>query len=150
MSDVVVRNVLDEAAIRALLDSPQGGIARDLLRRGYHVQAEARRILTQAGRVDHGRLKLSIVPVLVQREGMVICEVGTDISYAMFVHNGTGIYGPRKQRINVGHVMVWQARKATQTGVFIPKKYRTTTFAMSTRGMRGVPFLKDALPAARG
>jgi hypothetical protein len=146
MSDVVIRNVLDPAAINRLLTSPQGGVARDLLRRGYKVQGAARRLCP----VDHGRLRNSIIPILVVRSGMVICEVGTDVEYAMFVHNGTGIYGPRHMRINVGHVMVWQARKATQTGKFIPKRFRSTTFAMSTRGMRGTPFLKDALPAAMG
>jgi hypothetical protein len=141
-----VRNVLDVHAINRLLSSRQGPVARDLLRRGYRVTAVAKRLCP----VDHGRLRASITPVLVSRDGMFIVEVGTNVKYARWVHDGTGIYGPRQARIypRTAKVMVFSPR--TSAGQFIPRKKRAVVFAKSTKGMKGRPFLKDALWAAHG
>jgi hypothetical protein len=144
VSGVNIRVVSNPAAYRDLLNSPSGAVARDIYRRGQRVATAAKRLCP----VDHGRLRSSIQAVLVEHDGVPVCEVGTDVHYAMFVHGGTGIYGPRGARIDVGHVMVFTPRKAG--GQFIKRSDRGVVFARSTAGMKGTPFLTDALPAARG
>lgn len=141
-----VRHVYDTGSVNRLLRSPQGGVARDLLRRGYRVEGAAKRGCP----VDHGRLRSSITTRLISRDGMMIVEVGTDVKYARWVHDGTGIYGPRHARIfpRSASVMVFTPRKSG--GVFIKKGSRKMVFARSTKGMRGTPFLRNAMPAARG
>jgi hypothetical protein len=142
---VNVRHELNTAAINSLLHGRGGGVARDLLRRGYRVAGAAQRRCP----VDHGRLRSSIHARLVQRDGLLICEVGTDVKYAIFVHEGTGLYGPKHARIvpASGKIMVFTPRK--NAGRYVKRGDRVKVFARSTQGMRGTPFLKDALPEAR-
>lgn len=137
-----VTHRLDAQAVQVLL---RGAVARDLLRRGYKVQREAQRRCP----VDHGRLRSSITVGMFTRGGRPICRVGTNVAYATWVHNGTGLYGPRHQRIypTHGRVMVFTPRMGA--GGFISRGNRRTVFARSTRGMKGTPFLRDALPAFR-
>lgn len=142
-----IRHHMNEAAVNRLLNSRDGPVARDLLRRGHRVGAVAKRKCP----VDHGRLRSSITVALAPgSSGGVVCQVGTDVKYARWVHDGTGIYGPRKARIypTTARAMVFTPRKSS--GAFIARKGRVTVFAKSTKGMKGTPFLKDALPAARG
>jgi hypothetical protein len=82
--------------------------------------------------------------------GGVGVQIGTDVKYARWVHDGTGLYGPRQARIypRNGKYLVFTPRKAN--GLYIKRSNRTTVFARSTRGMRGRPFLREALPYARG
>jgi hypothetical protein len=151
---VEVRHVLDVQAITRLLSSPTGGVAKDMMRRGYRVEAAAKRCCP----VDHGRLRSSIHTQMTHVGGRIVVEIGTDVEYALWVHNGTGLYGPRHARIypKKGKVMVWTNYKKFRSGGvnYIQTKggkdvVRSVTFARSTRGMRGTPFLRDALPAAR-
>lgn len=135
---------LNSTALRALLASPRGAVARDLLRRGILVESQAKRNLSGGAsgpkRIDTGRLRASIATVMVTRDGAPACLVGTDVSYARFVHDGTGVHGPRHQRIRPRRAKVMRWR--TRTG-----GYR---YARSTQGMVANPFLTNALSAARG
>lgn len=84
------------------------GLRQDMFRRGVRVQTAARRRLgSNPRRIDTGRLRSSIAVSMVIDSGVWVARVGTDVDYAIFVHEGT-------------------------------------------RFMRANPFLKDALPAARG
>lgn len=122
----------------------QKKIARDLLRRGFRVQAEARRLLGGAAghpkRVDTGLLRSSIRVRLVTWRGHPAVRIGTNVKYATYVRRGTGIYGPHKHRI------VPKTKKAL---AFTSKKYGKVV-VRSVRGMRKNDFLRDALSAARG
>lgn len=142
----VVRQVLNQGEITRLLTSPQRGTAINLLARGYRVEAMAKTLCP----VDQGRLKGSIHTRLVRLGGPLICEVGTDVEYAIFVHEGTGLYGPRHALIypRSAKVLVFTPRKSG--GKFVSRKNRTTVFVRYTRGMPGTPFLRKALVAARG
>jgi len=134
---------LDTAAIRNLLTSRQGPIVRDLLRRGLLVETQAKRNLGGIGgpkRVDTGRLRASINTSLVTRDGVPTVLVGTNVRYAMWVHNGTGIYGPSARPI--------RPRRA-QFLRFRPRTSRRFVYARQVKGMKPNAFLKNALSAAR-
>ncbi len=135
---------LDLGAVQTLLTSPQGGVVQDLLRRGLLVETQAKRNLGGVGgpkRIDTGRLRASIATQVVTRNGVPAVLVGTNVNYAKAVHDGTGLYGPT-------HTLIRPRRaKALR---FRPKGSRTFVFAKSVRGMLPNPFLRNALPAARG
>ncbi len=143
MATVSFSHRLDLTAVRALLTSPRGGVARDLLRRGLKVETQAKRNLGGVDgpkRVDTGRLRASINTQLISRDGAPAVIVGTNVFYARFVHDGTGLYGPRGRKITPkrAKVLRWHSKK---TGRY--------AYAKSVRGMQRNRFLKNALQAAR-
>lgn len=66
---------------------------------------------------------------------MPVGEVGTDVEYAEFVHQGTGIYGPNQTPIVPvrASVLRWTDRQGN------------VIYARSVRGQEPNPFLTDAL-----
>ena len=133
---------LNTAALQQLLRSTQGPAVQDLLRRGLAVESAAKRNLSGYGgpkRIDTGRLRASITTQVLTRNGEPAVIVGTNVNYARFVHDGTGIYGPHGRPIRPRHAKVlrWRGR----TGRIM--------FARSVKGMRPNPFLRNALHAAR-
>jgi hypothetical protein len=137
-----VSHVLNPAQIAYILKSPAGPTARDLIKRGIRVQSRARRNLggnTGSGprRVNHGLLRASIDTQLrVDLDGLVM-RVGTGVYYSRWVHDGTGIYGPRATPI--------KPRRAKYMRWY--NKQGKAVFARQTKGMKPNPFLKNALPA---
>jgi len=129
---MTVRHQIHHNVVQTILVSPNGAVMRDMLRRGLRVQARAKQLV----RVDTGRLRSSITVQMLP--GRVI--IGTNVSYAIYVHEGTGIYGPRKRPIHPvnGRYLVWTPRGATRP-----------VFAREVRGSPPNPFLRDALWAAR-
>jgi hypothetical protein len=142
---VGVRHEFHQAALTALLRDPNGGLVKDLLRRGVRVQSQARRNLAGGGgypkRIDTGLLRSSISVRPVTVNGLPAVRIGTGVHYARYVHDGTGVYGPRGAMIRA---------KRGKLLVFTPKGGRGKVFARKVRGMRGNPFLKSALSAAKG
>lgn len=135
---------LDLGAVRALLTSPQGGMVRDLLRRGLLVETQAKRNLGGVGgpkRIDTGRLRASIATVVVTRGGSPVVLVGTNVNYGRYVHDGTGVYGPRHTPIRP---------KRGKFLRFKPRGSKKWIYARQVKGMRPNPFLANALSAARG
>lgn len=126
---------INNEALRTLLVSPSGPVVKDLTRRGRRVQNQAKRNCP----VDVGRLRSSIQMRHVTIGGEPGVEVFTNVEYAMWVHEGTGIYGPRHAPIFPKHGRFL---------VFTPRGAGSPVFARSVRGMRGRPFLTDALSAA--
>lgn len=118
--------------------------AQDLLRRGLKVQARARLLLSGAAghpkRVDTGQLRSSVGVQLRSLAGRPSVRIGTNLRHARWVHDGTGIYGPRRRRITptTKKALAFQSRRGRRVVV------------RSVRGMERNEFLKDALPAARG
>ncbi len=121
----------DAGAVRRLLTGPQGDVMKGLYRRGKRVETAAKRGCP----VDHGRLRSSITTQFVGVGGTLAVRVGSDVSYALAVHNGTGIYGPRGVVIRPTHakVLVWTNASGKKVG------------ARYVKGVRGRPFLTDAL-----
>lgn len=145
MAKVTTFQRLDQAAIRALLTSPQRGTVQDLMKRGLRVESQAKRNISGLGgtgpkRVDTGRARSSITTVLVSRSGLPAVLVGSNVEYIRFIHDGTGIYGPRHRMIRpLGHEFLR----------FKPKGARGYVYARQVKGMRPNPFLAKALSAAK-
>lgn len=149
---VHVTHQFNPATVRALLASPQGGVARDMFKRGLRVQAAARRFVSGAGpghpkRVDTGRLRNDIAVTLVNIGGFPGVRVGTHLKYAIWVHDGTGLYGPRH---------AWIKPRQAKFLVFKSAKYgakkgkgKGKVFVKRVRGIQPNPFLKAALPYAK-
>lgn len=145
MANARVTHRLNQVAIRALLSGDEGPVAKELLVRGYRVQSRAKQNLsgsTGSGpkRVDTGRLRASITVQLVRRMGYPAVRIGTNVKYGMWVHDGTGLYGPRHSYIypKTKRYMRWR-----------PKGSQAYVYAKRTKGMRGNPFLTEALEHAK-
>lgn len=141
---VSIHHDVHYGTLNALLRNPGGGVARDMLRRGIRVQAQARRNLAGASgprRIDTGLLRSSISVRPVMFAAGPGARIGTGAKTARWVHDGTGIYGPRHTPI--------KPRRGRYL-VFMPKGAKGKVFARQVRGMAPNPFLKAALPAAKG
>ena len=80
-------NPATAAKIRASLRSP---LAREMLRRGVRVESAAKkRISHSPRRVDTGRLRASITTEQFIRGNYPGVRVGSNVEYALYVHNGT-------------------------------------------------------------
>lgn len=125
------------------MTSRSGGLAKDLFRRGLQVETQAKRNLAggESGpkRIDTGRLRSSVVTVMVERDGRLAVLVGTNVWYAVLVHGGTGIYGPRRRMIRPT-----RARRLR----FKPQGVSRYVYARQVRGMAPNTFLRSALSAA--
>lgn len=144
MATVTWTNRLDLSAVRALVGNPAGGVAKDMLRRGLKVETQAKRNLGGIGgpkRVDTGRLRASINTQLVKASsGAYMAVVGTNVFYVRFVHDGTGVWGPRHRLIRPVRHKYLRFRPAGR-GRFV-----YTRFVV---GMKPNRFLLNALHAAR-
>lgn len=134
MSTAEIR--VNEAALKKMLTNPKGQVARGILKLGKKVERKAKRLVP----VDHGILRNSITTELVIRKGPV-ARIGTNVKYALFVHEGTGIYGPRGVPITP---------KKSKVLVFTSAKTKKLVFARSVKGMKGTPYLRNALIAVVG
>lgn len=143
------RVVLDRAALNVVLRSRTGPVAVDLTRRAVKVQNRARTLAP----VDRGRLRSSITHELATERGELVARVGTNVEYALAVHNGTGVYGPSRTPIKPvsAKVLRWPVRGTRSRGRGKVSRAQTATgyaFARQVRGVKGRPFLRNALPAA--
>jgi hypothetical protein len=127
---------VNDAAIQNMLRNPKGQVARGILKLGKKVERKAKRLVP----VDHGILRNSITTELVIRRGPV-ARIGSNVKYALFVHEGTGIYGPKGVPITPKHGKVL---------VFTSRKTKKLVFARSVKGMKGTPYLRNALIAVVG
>jgi hypothetical protein len=136
---VVITHRPNEGAIHALLNNANGGVARDMMRRGIRVQTRARELITQYGAVDTGRLRSSLnVRQQVTSRG-VVTTVGSNLKYAIYVHQGrrAGARMPPSSALTV-----WARRHGAPGQEFVIAR------AIARRGIPAKPFLKNALPAA--
>lgn len=102
--------------------------------------------------VNKGRLRRSIRHEAHAEQTRVVGSVYTDVPYARFVHEGTGIYGPKRAFIypKRGQYMVFES-----SGAFGPvrksgrrKGRGNVVFARRVRGSPPSPFLVQGLEAA--
>lgn len=129
----------------------QNAQTADLLRRGYKVQAQARKHLGgtpgHPKRVDTGDLRSSVQVQPKIFNGAPAVRIGSNRKHARWVHDGTGLFGPHHQRIfpTQAKALVFPSKKfGKKKGKFAGK-----VVVRSTRGMQRNQFLKDALSAAR-
>lgn len=134
MAGVAVRVVVDQAAVRFITHDRGGPVAGDMMRRGRNIESEAKRLCP----VLDGRLRASITTELDVSSVEVTVRVGTNVAYALHVHEGTGIHGPAGRPIRPvrARYLSWQ-----------PRGGGPRVFARETQGTRPRPFLRDAVPA---
>lgn len=98
---------------------------------GQEIANDAKTELTSMGGVDTGILRASIT-FDVNREKLS-CTIGTNVEYAPYYHEGTGIYAAGGR----GRQTPWRYRTADG-------KWHTTA------GQKPKPFLQNAVDANRG
>lgn len=126
---------VDEAALIADLCRPDGPVVRDLERKAIRT----RDLAARKAPVDTGRLRSSITWRIEFVNGRPVAVIGTNVAYAKFVHDGTGIYGRAGTPI---------LAKPGKVFVFTPKGSADPVFARSTKGVPARPFLTEALKEA--
>lgn len=135
---------LNQAAVSALLRSSSGGLARDMARRGLKVETAAKRNLAGGNgaprRINNGILRDTTQARPTTWKGLPASRIGTPMRYARAVHDGTGLFGPKKRKITP---------KTKQALRFKPKGSSRFIVRRSVKGMVANPFLADALAAAK-
>jgi hypothetical protein len=148
VAKVTYSSKLNTQQIRMLLQSSHGAVAKDIIKRCIRVESKAKQNISKnPKRVDTGRLRASITWEIRLLGQKPVGRVGTNVKYAKFVHDGTGIYGPTGQLIRPKHAKAlrWKSKQyGAKKG-----KGKGYAFAQYVKGMKPNPFLKDALSAAK-
>jgi hypothetical protein len=147
---------LSTAQTKELLKGNTGPVLADLKRRCIRVQTAAVRLAP----VDRGRLRQSITHEIRATPSGFVGRVGSNLPYARWVHDGTGIYGPKGQPIRpkTKPFLAWQTRGITSVrassvpgrGAVVSRSQTGTgwAYAREVKGVPPNPFLLKALPAA--
>lgn len=116
-------------------------MAKDLIKRAIRVESAAKKNISKTPkRVDTGRLRASITWEMRTINGVPTVRVGTNVKYARFVHDGTGLYGPK-------HAYIYP--KAKKFMRWKKKGTKGYIYAKRIKGMKPNPFLTNALKAAK-
>lgn len=132
---MATRVVFNDAALFRLLESPEGPVAKDLLRRATNVETRAKLNATgQHGgpRVRTGRLRASIHHELDLDARGLVARIGSNVEYARYVEEGTD-----------PHRIVPLTKKALHW-----KGAKHPVLAVNHPGSRPYPYLRPALAAA--
>lgn len=126
--------------LQALLMAPDGIVTEDTRRRARNVSAKARQLARERSVDTTGALPGSIRYEVRSSFGFsVVARVGSDLKHALWVEQGTGIFGPHHTPI-----IPTQAKFLR----FKPHGSESIILARSVRGQPGKHFLRDALSAA--
>lgn len=118
----------NDAELRRLLEHQT--VPQAVERAAGKVRDRAKMNITRAGRVDTGALRNSIVARRITGRSGVWYEVGSDLPYAIYQHEGvTGPIVPRRAKVLR----------------FKPKGSGAFVFAPSVSGFKGEPYLTQAL-----
>lgn len=117
----------DNAEIQQMLSGDGGMVDRAVARAAGRTRDRSKANVGRYGRVDTGTMRNSIRSQRLSGRVGVWYEVGTDVYYAMFQHDGTKAHGPRRAK-----AMRWTSGA-------------TIVFAKHVAGVQPAPFLKDAL-----
>jgi len=141
---------IDNQQLAVLLAGPSGPVWGLMARTGNQIQNAAKDLCP----VDRGRLRQSI-RYEVRREGNnPTVVVGTNVQYAIYIHEGTGIHGPRKTPIRPVNkkFLAWKMRNTSGSkSRYVRKRGKNNkgkiqyVFAKEVQGIRPRPFLLNAL-----
>lgn len=81
----MARVVIHEAEMRALLQSPQGPVVQDLMRRGRNVQ----NCVKGRAPVDTGNFRASITVTPMFDGNVPVVQIGSNVVYAAYLELGT-------------------------------------------------------------
>lgn len=123
---------VDQAALRAFI---QQDVAAGVARAAGRCRDYAKANITVAGRVDTGQMRNATVAEVVRTNGNEISgRVVVEADHAIYQHEGTAGDG-------AGTIVPRRARVLR----FRPRGSSTFVFTPQVRGVKGVPFLTDAL-----
>lgn len=140
---------LNPPGIKQVLSQPGNAVWTDIQRRGNRVLNAAR----VNAPVDEGRLRGSLKMEMRVERGEPVARVGTNVEYAIYVHEGTGVYAGRGPIKPVrAKVLRWPIKNNSGR---TRRRYRggktsAYAFAKQVKGVKGRPFLRNALRAAGG
>jgi phage gpG-like protein len=146
----VARFVVDVSALRNLFAGANGPVFLEMRRRGNAVMREAKRLCP----ADTGTLQRSITLEMESVNGLPAAVVGSNLAYAIYVHEGTGLYSKRGAKLIrpvAKRSLAWPTINNSGKGRRRYKGGATAgyTFAMTSRGSPGRPFLTDAIKRVR-
>lgn len=125
------RVVMDRGAIHALLTGPTGPVGVDLMRRLYRITAGAKRRCPVNKEIGFGgRLRDSIRPSMRTDAFGLVGIVGSDVEYALYVHEGTRSHV-------ISSTGPWPLRN--------PRSGQVFGHVVTHPGTTAVPFLREAL-----
>jgi len=142
-----VRIIVDQAAVREFLTSPAGPVYQFIDDKAQKVRDAAKRYAPE----QSGDLRGSIDYQMFVNNLTVYAWVGSRLPYAIFVHEGTGIYGPRHSMIypQRGRYLVFTPSSGMGSwGQAAPGADHPAggkVFARAVRGMPGTPYLYFAM-----
>lgn len=142
------RLVIDNAALKQFMSGKNGFVYQDIQRRGNAVLREARRLAPK----DTGALKQSMtLEMSTGTGGVVVARVGTNLFYALYIHEGTANKGtgyiyPKNAKLLRFPVVNNSGKGNRRYKAGATAKY---AYAKRVRGIKPTPFLRDALKAAQ-
>lgn len=145
---------LDPSQVKKVLSGPNGPVWQEVRLRGAKVLAAAQ-IYVPVGRTGNGGLKNSLTMEMGIVNGVPVARVGSNLDYALYVHEGTGLYSKKNKdyiRPKKAKVLRWPNINGSGAGNRRYKGGKTASYVYSKRskGSPGRPFLTKALAAAGG
>lgn len=139
---------VNQAEYRRLTQSPAGPVVRQADRIGRRTVNQAKRNV----KVDDGHLRASIDHSLTVSSRRVTMRAGSPLDYGLYLHEGTGLYGPKRRVIRpVSAKFLRFEVKGPGPGGRVPAKgRRAVVFAKFVRGVKPDKWLvrafRDACP----
>lgn len=149
---------VNSAELQKLFSSNQGPVWQHVNRIANKVQNQAQRNLSPGGATaafDTGRLRASITVLVRNKNGLPVARVGTNLDYALFVHEGTGFWSKTRPGPIVpkrSKVLRWPKKNNSGRG---RRRYRAGqtaqyVYARRSAGSPPRPFLTLALEQVLG
>lgn len=137
---------LSRTEIINLLASPNGPVYNDIKRRANRIQNTARRLCP----ADTGRLRQSISVEMGSIGQDVVARVGTNLQYGLYIHEGTADNGQGYIYPKNANVLRFPVISKSGQGRRRYKAGATAQYAYAkrVRGIKGTPYLRDALSSA--
>lgn len=142
---------LDNEGLRNVLSGQDGAVWLSVLRTAKRVENSAKR----KAPVDQGKLRASITTEMRSENNTPVAVVGSNLEYAIYVHEGTGLWSKRKPgpiRPVRAKVLRWPRKNQSGSG---RRRYRggrtdAYVYAKQSAGSPPKPFLTDALREVTG
>lgn len=142
---------VNQAVVDELLRGRSGPVVQHIQDICDATAAEAKRNVKR----DSGALAASIEPTVNVYGKLVVGRVGTPLDYGRYLHEGTGIYGPKKTPIRPVSAKVLRFKPGRMIGPLPAGKAGTSpenrggwVFAASVKGVPPHPYLVEAFERA--
>ncbi|MEV0822545.1 hypothetical protein [Nonomuraea rubra] len=141
-----VRVRVNQAEFRRLTQSPAGPVVRQADQIGRRTVNGAKRNV----KVDDGHLRSTIDHTLDVSARRVTMRAGSPLAYGLYLHEGTGLYGPKRKVIRPisAKALRFEVKTPGPGGRVPAKGRRAVVFAKFVRGVKPDKWLVRAFRAA--